>query len=95
MVAEGADTIYDPEHWVVASYIDPRGYIGAVSNAGRVLIKTGGQMGDVATADALGALAGGIGNGVKGLIFGSGALVEAAKGAFATGIGASVRSALA
>ena len=53
MVAEGADTIYDPEHWVVASYIDPRGLIGAVSNAGRVLIKTGGQIGDVATADAL------------------------------------------
>jgi hypothetical protein len=55
MVADGADTIYDPEHWVVASYIDPRGYIGAVSNAGRVLIKAGGQIGDVATADALGA----------------------------------------
>ena len=95
MVADGADTIYDPEHWVVASYIDPRGYIGAVSNAGRVLIKTGGQIRDVATADALGALAGGIGNGVKGLIFGPGALVEAAKGAIATGIGASVKSALA
>jgi len=95
MVADGADTIYDPEHCVVASYIDPRGHIGAVSNAGRVLIKTGGQIRDVATADALGALAGGIGNGVKGLIFGPGALVEAAKGAFATGIGASVKSALA
>jgi len=95
MVADGADTIYDPEHWVVASYIDPRGHIGAVSNAGRVLIKTGGQIRDVATADALGALAGGIGNGVKGLIFGPGALVEAAKGAIATGIGASVKSALA
>ncbi|MET4639489.1 hypothetical protein ABIE24_002734 [Mycetocola sp. 2940] len=44
MVADGADTIYDPEHWVVALYLDPRGYIGAVSNAGRVLIKTGGRL---------------------------------------------------
>jgi hypothetical protein len=44
VVADGADTIYDPEHWVVASYIDPRGYIGAVCNAGRVIIKTGGQI---------------------------------------------------
>jgi len=25
MVADGAVTIHDPEHWVVASYIDPRG----------------------------------------------------------------------
>ena len=60
-----------------------------------MLITTGGQIGDVATADALGALAGGIGNGVKGLIFGPGVLVEAAKGDIATGIGASVKSALA
>ena len=81
---------------MVASYIDPRGYIGAVSNAGRVLIKTGGQnRRDVATADAVGALAGGIGHGVKGLLFGPGASVEAAKGAIATGIGASVKSVLA
>lgn len=95
MVAESADTIYDPEHWVVASYLDPRGYIGAVSNAGRVHINTGGQRRDVATADTLGALAAEIGSGVKGLIFGPGALVEAAKGAIATGIGASVKRALA
>jgi len=27
MVADGADTIYDPEQWVVASYIDPRRFI--------------------------------------------------------------------
>jgi hypothetical protein len=73
MVADDADTIYHPEHWVVASYIDPRGYIGAVSNAGRLRITADAQIGDVATADALGALAGGIGDGVKGLIFSPGA----------------------
>ena len=43
MVADGADTIYDPEHWVVASYIDPRGYIGAVSNVAEFSSRPAGK----------------------------------------------------
>jgi hypothetical protein len=42
----------------------------------------------------LGALVGGIGNGVTRLIFAPDALVQAAKGATAIGIGASAKTAL-
>lgn len=86
ILADGAQTIYNPEQWILRSYIDPRSLSDA---AGAVWAKIKEKAEDVVSGDVAGAiiggLAGAVAGGVKGgtVAAGKGALDGAIKGAVA------------
>jgi hypothetical protein len=69
ILADGANTIYDPGHWVVAQWVDPRQFGGTLA-AGLQKIKD--KVNDVVDNDVTGAISGGIDGAIDGALSGGG-----------------------
>ena len=60
ILADGIDTIYNPEYWVVYQVFDPREYVGSIYQGVRDLIDGGAaEAGKLAGADLIGGILGG------------------------------------
>jgi hypothetical protein len=82
ILADGIDTIYNPEYWVVYQVFDPREYVGSLYQGVQDLLDGGmAEAGKIAGADLIGGILGGIGGAIGGAVFGggAGAIVDGAK----------------
>lgn len=92
ILAAGSDTIYHPEHLVVATIFDPRQIAGEAGNLWNAI---GGKVHQIVAGDVAGAIIGGIAGGAAGGATGgtTGAVQGAVKGAISGAVAGSAKAA--